>query len=53
MQQDRTPLHYAAIKDYVEIVRLLLDKGADMEAQENVRAEGGLLFRGMGGVTVR
>ena len=30
----RTPMHYAAMDGHVDVVRLLLEKGADVKAQE-------------------
>ena len=33
----RTPLHYACGCGYTEIVRILLDRGADIEATADVR----------------
>lgn len=33
-----TPIHLAVVKDHVEMVKYLLDKGADL----NIRAETGL-----------
>ena len=32
----RTPLHYASCCGYTEIVRILLDRGADIEATADV-----------------
>ena len=34
-EYDKTPLHWAAEKDHVEIARALLDAGADIEAKTN------------------
>ena len=37
-QSGKTPLHDAAICGYLDIVQLLLERGADKEAKDNVRA---------------
>ena len=37
LQQGRTPLHEAAGKARLEMVRMLLDRSADMEVKDNVR----------------
>ena len=35
-QDGRTALHIAAIKGHIEVMRLLLDKGADVKIRHNV-----------------
>ena len=40
LQDSRTALHNAALNGHLESVRLLLDRGADKEAKDNVRREG-------------
>jgi ankyrin repeat protein len=34
----RTPLHWASYNGHLECVRLLLERGADKEARDRVRA---------------
>lgn len=36
MQGERQPLHYAALNGHVATVELLLEKGADIEALDEV-----------------
>ena len=38
LQDGRTPLHHAAMKGHAEVVSLLLEKGADIQARDEVRA---------------
>ena len=46
LQDGGTPLHWAARNDHLESVRLLIDRGADKDAKNNVRGEGeGLVGR--------
>ena len=40
LQDGNTPLHCAAVKDQVESIRLLLDRGANTEAKDKVLGEG-------------
>lgn len=35
-QLDRTPLHWACAKGHLQIVELLVDMGADLEAKDKV-----------------
>ena len=44
LQDGYTPLLFAANDGYVETVRLLIDRGADIEGKTNVRRKG----RGIG-----
>jgi ankyrin repeat protein len=37
-QGGKTPLHHAAIHGHMEVVRLLLERGANLEAKGDVRA---------------
>lgn len=37
MKDGWTPLHYAARNGHIEICTLLINKGADIETQNNVR----------------
>ena len=39
LQDSKVPLHKAVNMDHVESVRLLLDRGADMEAKDKVCRE--------------
>ena len=41
LQDGFTPLNNAAFKGHLEIVRLLLDRGADKEARDKVRGDWG------------
>jgi ankyrin repeat protein len=36
-QDNNTPLHFAAFKGHASIVMLLLERGADMAAKDEVR----------------
>ncbi len=42
MQGELTPLHVAADEGHTEVAALLLDKGADIEAKDDVRAPSAL-----------
>ena len=33
-KNNRTPLHYAAMNDYIKIGKLLISKGADINAKD-------------------
>ncbi len=41
-QGRRTPLHYAAEQGKLDVVQLLVQSGADIDAQDNVRGVGAL-----------
>ena len=40
LQYHQTPLHNAAIGCSTDIVQLLIDKGADIDAKDKVRCDG-------------
>ncbi len=39
MQDGKTPLHHASFVGWVEVVQLLLDKGAEVDARNQVSLE--------------
>ena len=45
-QNQWTPLHWAANKGHVDVVRLLLETGADIEAADKVGGARGLGWKG-------